>query len=67
MFWYKPSSSHKHLYPVIKDAQGQPVECIVDGEVAYQIDPNGIEIFKTVYVPPLAWARMGRTQLAHDS
>ena len=44
-FWYKPSSSHKHLYPALKNASGKVVENIVDGEVCYTPDPYGIEVF----------------------
>eukprot|EP00965_Chrysotila_dentata_P142454 4709435-Pleurochrysis_carterae.AAC.2 len=27
-FWYKPNSSHKHLYPAKKNEFGQPVKSI---------------------------------------
>ena len=57
-FWYKPYSSHKHLYPTLKDASGKPVESIVDGEINYTPDPHGIEVFSNSSgpdgVPPLA-------------
>jgi hypothetical protein len=57
-FWYKPSSSHLHLYPTLKDNNGKPIESIVDGKVSYTPDPHGIEVFSNSSgpdgVPPLA-------------
>ena len=50
-FWYKPSSSHKHLYPALKDAAGKPIESIVDGEITYTPDPHGIEVFSNASGP----------------
>ena len=47
-FWYKPDSSHAHLYPALKDANNEPVECTLNGEKAYEVDPDGIEVFKTM-------------------
>lgn len=51
-FWYKPCSSHKHTYPAMKDADGNPVKVedlkteTVDGEAQYKVFPFGIEIFR---------------------
>lgn len=45
-FWYKPDSSHAHLYPVRKDANGQPVSVTINGEMQYELCPNGIEVFR---------------------
>eukprot|EP00965_Chrysotila_dentata_P122993 4065112-Pleurochrysis_carterae.AAC.1 len=47
--WYKPYSSHPHLYPAAKDADGNPIEKsqTVNGEKEYAVCPHGIEIFKT--------------------
>eukprot|EP00965_Chrysotila_dentata_P235983 6201075-Pleurochrysis_carterae.AAC.2 len=46
-FWYKPNSSHKHLYPAKKDAFGQPIKSTVNGEAVYTVCPYGIEVFRT--------------------
>ena len=46
-FWYKPSSSHKHLYPALKDNDGNPIQSIVNGSICYTPDPMGIEVFRT--------------------
>ena len=48
-FWYKPDSSHKHLYPTLKDDNDAPVRATSDGEVDYVVDPHGIEVFTTMY------------------
>ena len=48
VFWYKPNSSHKHLYPALKNEAGEPTKELVDGEEQYAVDPAGIEIFKTM-------------------
>ena len=47
VFWYKPDSSHKHLYPARKNERGEPIECLDtrDGRPAFEVDPDGIEIF----------------------
>ena len=47
-FWYKPNSSHVHLYPTLKDANGEPVKATVDGEETYVVDPDGVEVFQTM-------------------
>eukprot|EP00965_Chrysotila_dentata_P095831 3167654-Pleurochrysis_carterae.AAC.1 len=41
-FWYKPDSSHSHLYPARKDAAGNPIVATVNGEAQYENCPNGI-------------------------
>eukprot|EP00965_Chrysotila_dentata_P081165 2679222-Pleurochrysis_carterae.AAC.1 len=45
-FWYKPDSSHRHLYPALKNANDLPVSTTVNGEETHAVCPSGIEIFK---------------------
>eukprot|EP00965_Chrysotila_dentata_P173571 5730149-Pleurochrysis_carterae.AAC.1 len=45
-FWWKPESSHMHFYPVVRDDDGKPKRCIVNGNVQYEVCPNGIEVFE---------------------
>ena len=47
VFWYKPNSSHKHMYPALKNAEGEPIQTTTDGKISYTLDPDGIEIFNT--------------------
>jgi len=45
-FWYKPQPAHPWLYPTKKDASGEPMYTVKDGERCYDIPcPDGIEIF----------------------
>eukprot|EP00965_Chrysotila_dentata_P204806 6182559-Pleurochrysis_carterae.AAC.2 len=57
-FWYKPDSSHKHLYPTKKDEEGNPQKVTINGEEQYAVCEYGIEIFNTREgpegLPPLA-------------
>lgn len=50
-FWYKPDASHRHLYPSLKDENGDPVKVIKDGETEYAMDPVGIEVFTNTSGP----------------
>ena len=45
-FWYKKDSSHRDLYPSMKDEEGKPVMCLIDGKPAVRYCPHGIEVFK---------------------
>eukprot|EP00965_Chrysotila_dentata_P248303 6208260-Pleurochrysis_carterae.AAC.1 len=46
-FWYKPDASHKHLYPSVKDDDGNPKTVTIDGEEQYAVCKYGIEVFNT--------------------
>eukprot|EP00965_Chrysotila_dentata_P223772 6193773-Pleurochrysis_carterae.AAC.1 len=46
-FWYKPDSSHKHLYPTQKDDEGKPKKDTIDDEEQYAVCEYGIEILRT--------------------
>jgi hypothetical protein len=45
-FWYKPQPAHPWLYPTKKNADGEPMYSLKEGERCYDIPcPDGIEIF----------------------
>jgi len=47
--WYKPEPMHDIMYPVEKDALGDPVVTMrADGTEEFFTDKNGIEVFRTV-------------------
>eukprot|EP00965_Chrysotila_dentata_P128731 4255672-Pleurochrysis_carterae.AAC.1 len=51
VFWYKPQSSHPHLYPSNKkDEQGMPIKEIENGDTHIPTCPLGLELFTTKYV-----------------